>query len=422
MRNRVLLTLTLVSCVLSSLVFLAPDAGHVAAQEQIRMRLATVAPEGTPWEQQLRRLKQHIESESGGRIRVQMFMGGSLGGEKALVRRIAQGSIQAFGGSTAALGTLVRELNVIEAPYLFDDTATADRVADVCLAVPTPAAAEFLLGQLERTKFAGTRAGDFAKHAVLQLPSDRLSIIQPLLDSLQRVPPAQRLAFAEGLASLTAKPKRTLPPAVDAWMRQELVTAVTERDAAKSLRAITALKPLALAEKAAPLSRVALDSRIRESNRTAALRALPGTAETAATPSNSRQQRPHGLRRAAADLLSSRGREAGAGLSARLHRSADRAQSGVALAKTTGAADLLDLAAAGRVRATLVKHRYVVTASKNARPNSAPAPPRSQSLPPGTRASTPSSRRTRRRRQPPARRDARRPALHPALRRVSPLP
>jgi tripartite ATP-independent transporter DctP family solute receptor len=89
-----------------------------------------VAPEGTPWEKQLRRLKDHIEDESGGRIRVQMFMGGSLGGEKALVRRTAQGSIQAFGGSTAALGTLVRELNVIESPYLFDDTSAADRALD----------------------------------------------------------------------------------------------------------------------------------------------------------------------------------------------------------------------------------------------------------------------------------------------------
>lgn len=94
------------------------------------MRLATVAPEGTPWEKQLRRLKDHIESESGGRIRVQMFMGGSLGGEKALVRRTAQGSFQAFGGSAAALGTLVRELDVIEAPYLFEDAAAADRALD----------------------------------------------------------------------------------------------------------------------------------------------------------------------------------------------------------------------------------------------------------------------------------------------------
>lgn len=132
MSRRLLLSLALTSTVLSALLALAlaSPAEPAAAQDEIRMRIATVAPEGTPWEKQLQRLKRHIEQESHGRIRVQMFMGGSLGGEKALVRRTAQGSIQAFGGSTAALGTLVRELDVIEAPYLFDDAAAADRVLD----------------------------------------------------------------------------------------------------------------------------------------------------------------------------------------------------------------------------------------------------------------------------------------------------
>jgi len=130
-RNRILLTLTLTSAVVfGSLITFLPSEQPVTAQDQVRMRIATVAPEGTPWEKQLRRLKTHIEEESGGRIRVQMFMGGSLGGEKALVRRTAQGSVQAFGGSTAALGTLVRELNVIESPYLFDSTSDADAALD----------------------------------------------------------------------------------------------------------------------------------------------------------------------------------------------------------------------------------------------------------------------------------------------------
>ena len=170
-RKRVLLSLTLVSSVLSSLVFLVPNEAPVVAQDQIRMRVATVAPEGTPWEKQLRSLKQHIEAESGGRIRVQMFMGGSLGGEKALVRRTAQGSIQAFAGSTAALGTLVRELNVVEAPYLFDTTAQADAALD-------GAARPIVEGALQRRGFVfglwaenGFRSW-FTKDRPIRQPSD----------------------------------------------------------------------------------------------------------------------------------------------------------------------------------------------------------------------------------------------------------
>jgi len=127
--KRIAIGLTLASAVLS-LVALAATSEPVGAQEQITVKIATVAPDGTPWEKQLRRLKDHIEKGSGGRMRVKMFMGGSLGGEKALARRTQQGNIQIFGGSTAALGTLVPELDVIESPYLFETTAQADHALD----------------------------------------------------------------------------------------------------------------------------------------------------------------------------------------------------------------------------------------------------------------------------------------------------
>jgi tripartite ATP-independent transporter DctP family solute receptor len=129
-RSRLLLSLVFFSSVLAGVFALSAPDEPARAQEQFRMRLATVAPEGTPWEKQLRRLKAHVEEASGGRIRVQMFMGGSLGGEKALVRRTSQGTIECFGGSTAALGTIVTELDVIEAPYLFENAQQADAALD----------------------------------------------------------------------------------------------------------------------------------------------------------------------------------------------------------------------------------------------------------------------------------------------------
>ena len=66
--------------------------------------------------------------------------------------------------------------------------------------MPTPAVAEFLLAYLERTQFASPRAGEFARHAVRQLPADRLAAIEPVMHSLATAPAAQQLAFAEGLA------------------------------------------------------------------------------------------------------------------------------------------------------------------------------------------------------------------------------
>jgi tripartite ATP-independent transporter DctP family solute receptor len=108
----------------------ASDTQLASADGEVTVRVATVAPEGTPWEKQLRAFKKHAEEKSGGRIKVKMFMGGSLGGEKALVRRTAQGSLEVFGGSAGAMGSLVQELNVIEAPFLFDSFEQADKVFD----------------------------------------------------------------------------------------------------------------------------------------------------------------------------------------------------------------------------------------------------------------------------------------------------
>ena len=247
--------------------------------------------------------------------------------------------------------------------------AAAERVADVCLAVPTPAAAEFLLSHLEKTKFAGPRTGELAKHAVLHLSAEGLAAIEPMLGALQRVPPSQRLAFAEGLATLAAKPGRTLPSVVDEWMRTELITVLADGDAAKSLRAINALKPFSFAAKEVALRRIALDTSVREANRGAALRALgPADLETEQVAiAILSSQAPPLLRRAAADVL---GGTVGS-LAARTAltgafstAAADLALGiAIALAKTdAGAADLLDLAASGRVRPTLLKHRYVAAA------------------------------------------------------------
>lgn len=100
------------------------------ADDPIQMRIGTIAPENTPWEKQLKDLRKYIETETQGRVRVRAFMGGSLGGERAIARRVAQGTLQAFGGSTAALAAMVPEMDLFEAPYLFDSERQADKALD----------------------------------------------------------------------------------------------------------------------------------------------------------------------------------------------------------------------------------------------------------------------------------------------------
>ena len=122
MRKSVLCAAALVA--LSFLIAAPPPAW---AQEYI-LELGTVVPTGSPWAMQLKKLKEYIEEETGGRVKVKLRLGGS--NERSLARRTQMGSKQGFAGSVGGLSSIVREVNVLEAPYVFDTVQHADKALD----------------------------------------------------------------------------------------------------------------------------------------------------------------------------------------------------------------------------------------------------------------------------------------------------
>ncbi|HEY0881484.1 MAG TPA: TRAP transporter substrate-binding protein DctP [Archangium sp.] len=101
-----------------------------AADPEFTLKLATVAPEGSPWAQALQDFKKKAEAGANGKLRIKLFLGGTLGDENDTVMAVKRGQIQAFGGSTGALASQVPEFNVLELPYLFDKAEEADFVLD----------------------------------------------------------------------------------------------------------------------------------------------------------------------------------------------------------------------------------------------------------------------------------------------------
>jgi tripartite ATP-independent transporter DctP family solute receptor len=106
------------------------SASLAVADEPVVLKMATVAPEGTPWAEQLQAYKARVEKESGGRIKVKPFLGGTLGDENSTVAETRRGTIAMWGGSTGALGSVVPELQVLELPYLFRTPEEADHILD----------------------------------------------------------------------------------------------------------------------------------------------------------------------------------------------------------------------------------------------------------------------------------------------------
>ena len=139
------------TAIAAAAIMFSPDQ-TAQSEAQFVMNFATVAPDNTPWSEQLRGVEKRIESESGGRVQVKLFLGGSLGSEIESIQDVARGErIQGGGFSTGAMGEAmdVPILSLIELPYLFSNNKQADAVLDEILFEPTKAALEakgFVLG------------------------------------------------------------------------------------------------------------------------------------------------------------------------------------------------------------------------------------------------------------------------------------
>lgn len=104
-----------------------------AADAPITLKLATIAPEGTPWADQVTAFKAKVEGAAKGRLKIKAFLGAALGDENQTVAECRRGAIALWGGTTAALATSVPEISVLELPYLFSGVEEADKVLDGAL-------------------------------------------------------------------------------------------------------------------------------------------------------------------------------------------------------------------------------------------------------------------------------------------------
>ena len=102
------------------------------AKAKYVIKFGTVAPDGTPWANQLKAIKKRIEKQSNGQIKMKLYLGGMLGGEVEMVRAVRRGRLQGWGGSTASVaeGARIPQLQLMELPFLFRSFAEADHVLD----------------------------------------------------------------------------------------------------------------------------------------------------------------------------------------------------------------------------------------------------------------------------------------------------
>jgi tripartite ATP-independent transporter DctP family solute receptor len=108
---------------------LAPLA-PASAQTKAVLKASDVQPAGYPTVVATENLGKKLEAATNGRLSVQMFPSMQLGGEKETIEQTQIGAIQILRVSVGSMGPIVDDINVVNMPFLFRNTAHAQEMMD----------------------------------------------------------------------------------------------------------------------------------------------------------------------------------------------------------------------------------------------------------------------------------------------------
>ncbi len=100
------------------------------AQSNLVLKASDVHPAGYPTVQAVEEMGKALESGTNGRISVAMYASMQLGGEKEAIEQSQIGAIGLARVSVGALGPVIPDLNVLNLPFLFRNTAHMEQVID----------------------------------------------------------------------------------------------------------------------------------------------------------------------------------------------------------------------------------------------------------------------------------------------------
>lgn len=107
-----------------SLTLFAAPAGAIT------IKVASVAPEGTPWGEALNKMAEDWAQISGGEVSLKIFHNGIAGSEADMLRKIKIGQLQGGVFTSFGLNAITPEILTLSAPMLITTNAELDLVLD----------------------------------------------------------------------------------------------------------------------------------------------------------------------------------------------------------------------------------------------------------------------------------------------------
>jgi tripartite ATP-independent transporter DctP family solute receptor len=116
---------------LKTLVAAVAVAAFGVAQAQERtLKFALASPEGHPAVAGMKKFKEAVEAKSGGKIKVNLFLNSSLGGDQAVVSALKGGTIEMAVMNSGILASEAKELAIFDFPFLFANEKESDAIVD----------------------------------------------------------------------------------------------------------------------------------------------------------------------------------------------------------------------------------------------------------------------------------------------------
>jgi tripartite ATP-independent transporter DctP family solute receptor len=100
------------------------------AQTRAVFKASDVQPPGYPTVVATENIGKKLEAATNGRLSVQMYPSMQLGGEKETLEQTQIGAVQLLRVSAGSVGPIVDEINVVNMPFLFRNTAHAEKIMD----------------------------------------------------------------------------------------------------------------------------------------------------------------------------------------------------------------------------------------------------------------------------------------------------
>ncbi len=90
-----------------------------APARALNLKIATLAPDGTLWMQELRKGGEEIAQRTEGRVAIKFYPGGSMGSDRVVLRKIRAGQLQGGALTGGALAEIYSDVQIYSLPMLF---------------------------------------------------------------------------------------------------------------------------------------------------------------------------------------------------------------------------------------------------------------------------------------------------------------